>query len=173
MTFLQDKVERNDLLRLTVTGKPAPQHFTALVEEVYSSRVFDGRAGSEIRFVGKPAHWGQRPLEVGGRALVFVSRISGRWYEDAWEGDLPIEEIDGVEYALHRVAHERVLGFEGLPEALRRSCRPHPTLPITTCFDLAALEAHLNRLIDQVHPKQGGPRTVRDLMGRLIGPRNT
>ncbi|MEV7117337.1 hypothetical protein [Kitasatospora griseola] len=148
MSFLQEKVERNDLIRVAVTGSPAGQQFTAIVEEVYSARVFRAEAGSEIRFVGKPPHWGQRPLVVGRRALLFVSRISGRWYEDAWEGDLPIEEIDGSEYALHRVAHERVLAFDGLPDALRAGSRPHPTLPITTCFELAALERHLTGLIE-------------------------
>ncbi|MEU8922378.1 hypothetical protein AB0D10_15790 [Kitasatospora sp. NPDC048545] len=149
MSFLQEKVERNDLIRVVITGSPAPQQFTAIVEEVYSARVFEGHAGSEIRFVGKPTHWGQRSLAVGQRALLFISRVSGRWYEDAWEGDLPIEEIDGSEYALYRVAHESVLTFDGLSDSLRASCRPHPTLPITTCFNLAALECHLNGLIKQ------------------------
>ncbi|MFF2039102.1 hypothetical protein ACFVVX_01640 [Kitasatospora sp. NPDC058170] len=152
MSFLQEKVERNDLIRVAITGSPAAQHFTAIVEEVYSARVFKAGVGSEIRFVGKPTHWGQRSLAPGQRALLFISRISGRWYEDAWEGDLPIEEIDGSEYALYRAAHERVLTFDGLPDTLRAGCRPHPTLPITTCFDLAALEGHLNGLIDQVLP---------------------
>ncbi|MFF2624853.1 hypothetical protein ACFVUN_03660 [Kitasatospora griseola] len=52
------------------------------------------------------------------------------------------------EYALHRVAHERVLAFGGLPDALRAGSRPHPTLPITTCFELAGLERHLTGLVE-------------------------
>ncbi|MGX4733643.1 hypothetical protein ACI1MP_07540 [Kitasatospora griseola] len=85
---------------------------------------------------------------MGRRALLFVSRISGRWYEDAGEGDLPIEEIDGSECALHRVAHERVLAFGGLPDALRAGRRPHHTLPTGTCFEPAGLERHLTGLVE-------------------------
>lgn len=168
MSFLQAKVEGNALIRVVITASPAPQQFTAVVEEVYSKRVFRARVGSQIQFVGKPTAWGQRSLAVGQRALLFISRISGRWYEDAWEGDLPIEEIDGAEYALYRVAHEKVLAFDGLPDSLKAGCRPHPTLPITTCFELAALESHVNDLIDQVHSEGSSPHEARPWIERLI-----
>ncbi|MFI9330068.1 hypothetical protein ACIGZJ_21275 [Kitasatospora sp. NPDC052868] len=155
MSFLYEKVKRNALIRVAITGAPAAQQFTAIVEEVYSARDFEARVGSEIRFVGKPPHWGQRSLAVGQRALLFIRRISGMWYEDAWEGDLPIEEIDGAEYALYRAAYERVLTFDSLPDSLKVGCRPHPTLPMTTCFNLATLEFHLNSLIDRVYSEGG------------------
>jgi len=149
MAFLQEKVERNDLIRVVITASPGSQLLKARVEEVYSARVFDVAPGAEIVFVGKPSHWGQRSLDVGERALLFISRISGRWYEDSWAGDLPVEEIDGVVYALYRHPYEEIRASETVPAELRDSCRPHPDRPITTCFDFAVMESYLKGLIEK------------------------
>ncbi|GAA0659985.1 hypothetical protein GCM10010193_08590 [Kitasatospora atroaurantiaca] len=147
MTFLQSKVECNDLIRVVITESPGSQLLRATVEEVYSARVFDVGPGAQIEFIGKPAHFGQVALDVGERALLFISRISGRWYEDSWAGDLPVEEIDGALYALYRHPYAAIRASEVVPAELRDSCRPHPDRSTTTCFDFAVMESYLKGLI--------------------------
>lgn len=139
------QLEGGDLVRVTVTAAPGGQRLRAVVDAVYSAREFDVRPGRTVEFVAQPAHFGQRGLLPGQRAFVFLRRISGRWYEHAWNGDLPIEVLDGAEYACHRVPYATVTAAGGaVPARLRENCRPHPGRPSTvTCFAYGPLERHL------------------------------
>ncbi|WP_431683565.1 hypothetical protein [Kitasatospora sp. KL5] len=162
MTFLQQKVRDHDLVRVAVTESPGGQILRAVVEEVCSRREFDLRPGTGFTFVSQPGHWGQRVLGAGCRAFVFLRRISGKWYEDAWRGDLPIEEIDGVQYALYQHDFRLLTAAPGIPDELRTGWRPHPDRRETTCFELAATEAHLRALVDREH----GPGRPAEPVGR-------
>ncbi|KQV17536.1 MULTISPECIES: WD40 repeat domain-containing protein [unclassified Kitasatospora] len=156
MEFLREKVERYDLIRVRITAAPGSQLFRAVVQEVYSARVFDVGLGEEFEFTGKPGGWGQSSLSLGEHALLFLTRSSGRWYEDTWNGDLPLEEIDGRVWALYRSPHETVLATESIPADLRAASRPHPVRPHLTCFDLPLLESYLRQLVRQDRPLDGG-----------------
>jgi hypothetical protein len=148
--FLSEKVARKDLIKVKVLSSPRPQCFRASVEHVYSARrgIDASDAGSEIEFVGCPTHWGQVPLSVGDLALVFVSRLpSGVLYEDAWQGHMWIDEIDGEVYAVF--PFYELWSREAVPPALREFSRPSPNRVRSLMTRLDVMERYLQELIQK------------------------
>lgn len=89
-----------------------------------------------------PGSWGAVPLVVGARALVLLRQISGRLYEDAWQGHLLIEEINGSDYAIFPLP-ELWLAAE-VPEALRAAAVQHPKQPKATAIEFNAVQDFLH-----------------------------
>lgn len=117
-SFLSDKMANCDLAMVEIVASPRPQAFRALVKRIYSARkgLSSDLLGSEIEFVGAPAHWGQVSLAVGDTALVFLKSISGRLYEEAWRGHMVLEKIEGVVYAIFQ--HRELWLSSGVPASI-------------------------------------------------------
>ncbi|MGC5935123.1 hypothetical protein LDP04_25070 [Ralstonia pseudosolanacearum] len=149
-SFLSDKVANCDLVMVEIVGSPQPQSFRARVERVYAARkgVDAGLLGSELEFVGGPAHWGQASLAVGDTALVFLKSISGRLYEEAWHGHMVVEQIDGDAYAVFQ--HRELWLSPGVPASLRYCLRQDPNRPYASVVRLDVLETYLLALIEQM-----------------------
>jgi hypothetical protein len=148
--FLSQMVAQNDLVMVKVMGSPRPQTFRALLKRVYTARkgIDASWLGSEIEFVGCPAHWGQVPLAVGDTALLFVKKLSNSGlYEAPWLGHMLVEEVDGDSYAIR---HQRELWLsDGVPASIRDHSRQDPKRSNATAIRFDALEAHLLALIEQ------------------------
>ena len=102
--FLEDKARCRDLVLLQLVAAPLPQVARGKVERVYSARhgIDQTLQRKELNFVCAPDHWGQTKLQPGERALVFLSTISGKLYEDPWRGHIVIEVIDGVQFGMYK-----------------------------------------------------------------------
>ncbi|GLU34489.1 hypothetical protein WKR88_20555 [Trinickia caryophylli] len=147
--FLSDKVSNCDPVMVEILGAPRPQCFRARVTRIYAARkgVDAASLGSEIEFVGSPAHWGQSPLAVGNTALVFLKSVSGKLYEEAWHGHLFVEPIDGTTYAIFQ--QRELWSSTDVPASLRDCARQDPKRPNASAVRLDAVEAYLQALIAQ------------------------
>jgi hypothetical protein len=148
--FLSGKVESRDLILLRVVGSPSPQVLRAKVERIYSARKGIDRKclGKEIEFVRSPGNWGDVALEVGERALVFISGISDNLYEDAWRGHLIVEEVNGNLFAIYQ--HKELWLCEGVPEIIRACSSQDAKRPYATAIQFEALENYLIDLIEDI-----------------------
>ncbi|KAB8053541.1 hypothetical protein GCN74_25270 [Janthinobacterium sp. FT14W] len=146
--FLAEKVENHDLVLLHVVSSPRPQVLRATIQRIYSAkRGIDQRyIGKEIEFVRSPGNWGDVALEVGERALVFISMVSDRFYEDTWRGHMIIEEIQGDLFAIYQ--HRELWLCEEVPEAIRACSQQDPKRPYATAILFGILEAYLIELIE-------------------------
>ncbi|WP_459204279.1 hypothetical protein ACQVRV_24280 (plasmid) [Ralstonia pseudosolanacearum] len=149
-SFLSDKVANCDLVMVEIVESPQPQSFRARVKRVYTARkgVDAGSLGSELEFVGGPAHWGQASLAVGDTALVFLKAISGRLYEEAWRGHMVVEQIDGDAYAVFQ--HRELWLSQAVPASLRYCSRQDPNRSYASVVRLDVLETYLLALIEQM-----------------------
>jgi len=149
--FLSDKVANYDLVMGEIVDSPRPQSFTARVKRVYAARkgVDAASLGSQIEFVGCPAHWGQVPLAVGDTALVFLGLTSGRLYEDAWHGHMVVEQIDSEAYAIY--PHRQLWLSADVPTVIRDCSRQDPKRPYASAVRLDVIETYLLDLIEQTH----------------------
>ena len=100
--FLSDKMAKCDAVLLTVTDALHPQVLRARLLRIYCAgkAIQAAQEGDEIEFVHAPAVYGNVAIQVGETAVLFLSDISGRWYEDAWRGHMVVEDIDGVPHAI-------------------------------------------------------------------------
>ncbi|MNM75531.1 hypothetical protein D3C81_873220 [compost metagenome] len=146
--FLAEKVENYDLVLLHVVSSPRPQVLRATVERIYSARngIDQGYIGKEIEFVRSPGNWGDAALEVGERALVFISIVSDEFYEDAWRGHMIVEEIQGDLFAIYQ--HRELWLCEEVPEMIRACSQQDPKRPYATAIRLGMLEAYLIDLVE-------------------------
>jgi len=148
--FLSGKVESRDLILLSVVGSPNSQVLRAKVERIYSARKGIDREhlGKEIEFVRSPGNWGDVALQVGERALVFISRISDKFYEDAWRGHLVVEEIKGNLFAIYQ--HKELWLCEGVPEIIRAHSSQDAKRLYASAIQFGVLENYLIDLIEDV-----------------------
>ncbi|HIH2745572.1 hypothetical protein L3V59_13910 [Burkholderia aenigmatica] len=139
--------EQYDLVLVSVLDSPRPHVFRARVERVYSvgKGIAPDHLGAEIEFVGGPPTWGNVPLEVGERALMFVRTLSGLFHEHAWRGHMVLEEIAGGTYA--RLHIPEMWLRDELPVDVRAASSPHPTRRNASIVRFSVLERYLSDLI--------------------------
>lgn len=145
--FLVDKISKHDLVLVNVIESTGPQSLRARVEKIYSSGrgVSSSDLGADIEFVHAPANWGRVALTVEDRALLFVSSISGKLYEDAWNGHLLLEYIDGEEYAIYQA--KELWANKDLPEKIRSASIQDPARNYATAIRFEQIESYLQELI--------------------------
>lgn len=145
--FLAAKAAANDAVLLHVLQVSKAQHLRAKVLAVYTARkgIKPQMRGRDIEFVHASSAWGNKPLQPGQTALVFLSEISGRLYEDSWNGHLLVDEIDGEPYASYRFPGLWL--SENLPAALRQHTREDPRRPQCSAIRLQALADYVMKEI--------------------------
>ncbi len=145
---LAKKLVSHDLVIVLVTGSPRPHVFRANVERIYTCRkgITPENLGSEIEFFSGPMSWGNVPLQVGERALLFVRNLSGMLNEYPWRGHMVLEEIGGELCAL--LQFPELWLQEDLPMAVRQAARPRPSKSNWSIVRFDVLEAYLKELIE-------------------------
>jgi hypothetical protein len=149
--FFYDAAASSDLILIRVVGSPRPQVLRAKVDKIYSARkgVSADCLGAEIEFIGAPGHWGQETLEIGEKALVFVTEIfSGKLYEYAWRGHMVVEEIDGSSYASFQ--SPELWANENVPPEIRSNSRQDPRRSYRTAILFDVVETYLQNLIRKI-----------------------
>lgn len=123
--------------------------FRAKIEQIYScgKGITPDRLGTEFEFYSGPATWGNVPLQIGERALLFVHQVSGVFNEYPWRGHMVLEEIDGESYA--RLQIPELWLRDDLPEAVKAAAAPHPTRRNASIVRFGALENYLKGLIEK------------------------
>lgn len=146
--FLSGKIESRDLILLHVVSSPNPQVLRARVERIYSARkgIDQKCLGKEIEFVRSPGNWGDVALEVGERALVFISIVSDKFYEDAWRGHMIVEEIKGKLFAIYQ--HKELWLCEEIPDIIKACSEQDTKRPYATAIQFEILENYLIDLIE-------------------------
>ena len=146
--FLSEKLASHDLVIVLITGAPRPHVFRANVERIYTCRkgITPEHLGSEIEFYSGPASWGNVPLRVGERALLFVRNLSGILNEYPWRGHMVLEETDGELYA--SLQFPEVWLREDVPTSVRQAARPHPAKGNWSIVRFDTLEEYLRELIE-------------------------
>ncbi|NHV29405.1 hypothetical protein [Burkholderia sp. D-99] len=139
--------EQYDLVLVSVLDSPRPQVFRAQVEHLYSTGkgIAPDHLGAELEFVGGPPTWGNVPLQVGERALMFVSARSGSFGEYPWRGHMVLEEIAGGTYT--RLHIPEMWLRDDLPVDVRAAASPHPTRRNASIVRFSVLERYLSDLI--------------------------
>lgn len=143
-------VRSYDLVFVSVLESPRPCVLRAKVERIYSCRHGIKREdlGSEIEFYSGPATWGNSPLQVGERALLFIKKRSGIFNEYPWHGHMIWEKTDGEHYVS---VHCPDLGLRGdLPAAVKAASHQHPTRRNYSLVKFDVLEDYLEELIRSV-----------------------
>lgn len=132
-----------------VLQESGPQRLRARIERVLSAgrAIAPDSGASEIDFVRSPGHMGDMTLDVGDRALVFMTRIGGQLYEAPWRGHMVLEDIDGRTYAIFQT-RELWCSAE-VPIAIRDHSRPDPKRPYASAIRWDVLEAYLGGLIER------------------------
>jgi hypothetical protein len=153
--FLAEKVASHDLAVVVVTGSSRPHVLRAKVEHIYSCRkgITPENLGSEIEFFSGPESWGNVPLQVGERALLFVRNLSGMLNEYPWRGHMVLEEIGGELYAL--LQFPELWLREDLPMAMREVARQHPAKRNWSIIRFEVLEAYLKEVIEGAEHRKG------------------
>jgi len=143
LPVLGQKLAANDLVLCRIIAVVQSQTLGAQVEEVYSAKhgVPADCAGSAIEFVHAPGSWGAVPLTVGDRALVLLRQISGKLYEDAWQGHLLIEEINSSDHVIFPLPE--LWRSAEVPDALRAAAVQDPKQPKATAIRFEAVQAFL------------------------------
>lgn len=143
--FLAAKAAANDAVLLYVLEETRPQHLRAKVLAVYTARkgVTQKMLDREIEFVHASSAWGNKPLRPGETALVFLSEISGRLYEDSWNGHLLVDDIDDEQYASYRFP--QLWLSENLPASLRPHTRGDPQRPQCSAIRLPELAEYIKK----------------------------
>lgn len=143
--FLAAKAAANDAVLLQVLEASKPQHLRAKVLAIYTARkgVTQKMLGQKIEFVHASGAWGNKPLQPGQTALVFLSEISGRLYEDSWHGHLLVDDIDGAPFASYRFP--QLWLSENLPESLRAHTRQDPLRTQNSAISLPALAGYIQK----------------------------
>lgn len=166
---LRPKLATHDLVLCRITAAAGPQTLRALAERVYSAQhgVPANCEGRELEFVHAPGSWGAVPLAVGDRALVFLRQVSGKLYEDAWQGHLLIEGLDGTELEALQ-AHLLGPGQAAAPSPwkaliLSREAELHGRVAA-----LANIPAMMPTLQPPFHPGDGLGGAVRTLAEALL-----
>ena len=151
--FLAEKVIGQAVLLLAITDAPRAQVLVGRVEKLYSmGGVFSASpVGTDIEFVRSPGHWGDVPLEPKQRAIVFLTKASGRLYEVPWRGHLLLEQIEGVEHAIVQVPELWLI--KEVPPALRELARPDPKRGYASAVRFDVMQAYLEELI--AHADEG------------------
>jgi len=145
--LLAAKAAANDAVLLHVLEESRPQHLRAKVLAVYTARkgISQDMLGQEIEFVHASSAWGNKPLQPGQTALVFLSAISGRLYEDSWHGHLLVDEIEGEQFASYRFP--QLWLSENLPGSLRAHTRQDPLRAQNSAIRLQALAKYIQEEI--------------------------
>ncbi|MRG91351.1 hypothetical protein [Polyangium spumosum] len=145
LAFVDDKLARNDLVLCRVVATSSAQTLRAIAERVRSNgHGCSVRDGEPFEFVHAPGSWGAVPLAVGDRALVFVRVISGRLYEEAWNGHWNVETVAGDDVAILPVPS--LWCSPELPDELRSVVRPAPGRPSSSAIVLEPLLGFLGFL---------------------------
>ncbi len=145
--FLENKIVGQDVLLLRILNEAQPQILQAKIEKIYSNKLGTSKllVGDDFEFTRAGSHWGADTLKPGQRAIVFISFISERWYEDSWQGHFQIEEIDGKEFAIFPRAE---LWLEkDIPEIIKENSKAAANRPNASAIDLTSLENYLSELI--------------------------
>ncbi|MCA7900535.1 hypothetical protein LGM39_14235 [Burkholderia cepacia] len=139
----------HDLVVVSVIDSPSPHVFRAKIEQIYScgKGITPDRLGTEFEFYSGPATWGNVPLQIEERALLFVHQVSGVFNEYPWRGHMVLEEIDGESYA--RLQIPELWLRDDLPEAVKAAAAPHPTRRNASIVRFGALENYLKGLIEK------------------------
>lgn len=148
--FLSEKVAQYDLVLLRVLGEPASQVLQAKVEKVYSARkgITNELCGNVIEFVRAPGNWGDIPMQIGDRALVFMSAVSGKLYQDPWRGHLLLEDIDDDLFAIYQ--YKELWLSEEIPEEIMVRTQQDPRRPYASAILFNTLESYLQALISKL-----------------------
>lgn len=143
--FLAAKAATNDAVLLHVLKETKPQHLCAKILAIYTSRkgIAQKMLEKEVEFVHASSAWGNKPLRAGQTALVFLSEISGRLYEDSWNGHLLVEDIEGEPYASYRFP--QLWLSENLPASLRAYTREDPQRPQCSAIRLPELAEYIKK----------------------------
>ncbi|WP_155737651.1 hypothetical protein [Delftia acidovorans] len=146
--FLVSKVKKHDVIVARVISSPEPQVLKAIVVEILSTQkgIDLSALGREIDFVCSPGTWGDAQLSIGDEAIIFISLISNRLYEDAWRGHMLIEDIEGEKYAIY--PHRELWLNEEIPSLIRENSKQDPKRPFATAIHFVAMEKYLKELIE-------------------------
>ena len=144
---LREKLRTHDLVVVSILDAPRFQVLRTRVERIYSCRngIALEHLESEIEFLSAPSTWGNEPLQVTERAMLFVRLDSDGFNEYVWRGHLVLAEFDGVQCAT--IPFPEVWMDEDLPLAVRTTARQHPTNNARSIVNLDALNAHLSELL--------------------------
>lgn len=145
-------VRMHDLVFVSVIDSPSPHVLRAKIEQIYScgKGITPDRLGTEFEFYSGPATWGNVPLQIGERALLFVHQVAGVFNEYPWRGHMVLEEIDGESYAW--VQMPELWLRDDLPEAVKAAAGPHPTRRNASIVRFSVLERYLKELIEKSVP---------------------
>jgi len=145
MKFMEEQASCDAVL-VQVLSAPRPQHRCAHVLEIFSAQYGIGlqMAGANLTFVHAPSTWGNRPIQPGETALIFLRAINDKLYECSWNGHFAIEVHDGERFIVYDFP-ELWLHKE-VPLALRDCARPHPQSPQVSLVPLDALLEYLRHL---------------------------
>jgi hypothetical protein len=144
-SLLRAHLEAHDPLLLDVR-KTGPQQYCGTIRRVYARRFAggDGYAGPTIDFVGGTGAWGNRTLVDGERALVFVTRLRGRCYQEHWNGHLSIQDLGGTPCVIAPASllGDGASGWWG-PAELRAAAFRVPDSANQVALPFALVEQHL------------------------------
>jgi hypothetical protein len=143
--FLAAKAAVNDTVLLHVLEETKPQQLRAKILAILTARkgITQKMLDREIEFVHASSAWGNKPLRPGQTALVFLSEISGRLYEDSWNGHLLVDDIEGEQYASYRFPELWL--SENLPASLRAFTRADPQRPQCSAIRLPELADYITK----------------------------
>lgn len=149
--FLLDKTRNHDVIIIRILRSLGNQLLVGSVEDIYSARkgIKWSDLGSEIEFICSPGTWGDVALVVGDRAILFVSLISGKLYEDAWRGHMLIEEIEKDNYVIF--PHRELWLNEDVPAEIRAGAREDPRRPYATAIRFDAMDSYLRNLLEMIN----------------------
>lgn len=141
------QVESHDLVLVSVMDSPRPHVFRAKVEHIYSCRkgIMPEHLGADIEFYSGPTSWGNVPLNIGERALLFVRKLSGVLNEYPWHGHMVLMEMDDELYA--SVQTPELWLRDDLPATVKAVSRSDPTRRNCSLVRFDALETYLKELI--------------------------
>lgn len=94
-----------------------------------------------VKFVRAGAGWGNKQLESGQTALVFLRWNAGKLTEYPWRGHLVIEKINGVQCGLFQ--WPELWNHAELPTLIRENSMPAPGQSGMTAIKYDALKHYL------------------------------
>jgi hypothetical protein len=146
--YFYEKVCRSDLVLVDVVSSPKKQLLSAKVSRVYSTGfgVVPGMLGAEVEFMTSPG-WGNPELNVGDRAIVFLRKHSGGFWQDNWWGHFLLEEIDGGRYGVFEV--ENLWLQENIPSEVRACTVQDPKRAWASAIRFDVLEEYLEALVNK------------------------
>jgi hypothetical protein len=148
--FLEERFDQNGLVIASILNSPKRQHYEAIIKKIYSSKygVSSQLEGKEIQFVGGPSSWGNKSLNIGDLALIFIRDIDGVFHECPWRGHMVLQEIEGELHAVFQMPNEWPM--DDVPTEVAEGMREDPRSKYYSIIPFILLEPYLKQLISEI-----------------------